>query len=345
MLLGEWQGRDISLSSDVVQQVGASDYLNRYYTAGDNIASLYIGYYRTQQQGAAIHSPMNCLPGAGWLPRTTERIRIDADAATSAQLVNKVVIVKGLDQQLVLYWYQTSDRITASEYLEQGVSRRGRVPNRTVGYRARPSHRPVRLSRARGRSQGAAAGAAGCPQGSTTGAFAAVPTMRFSMMVRKGLLALACGVALSACSSAAVSKQEHFNRAEQYVKDNNLDAAVIEYRNAIQQDPEFAEAYRKLAVVYLRRGDVRGALRSSITAADLAPEVVDAQIEAGNLLLLTGRFDDAKERATKALAKDEHSVRARVLLGNATVGLKDIDAAIKESRKRSGSIRTLPAAT
>jgi EpsI family protein len=116
MLLGEWQGRDISLSSEVVQQVAASDYLNRYYTAGDNVASLYIGYYRTQQQGAAIHSPMNCLPGAGWLPRTTDRIRLDADAATPAQLVNKVVIVKGLDQQLVLYWYQTSDRITASEY-------------------------------------------------------------------------------------------------------------------------------------------------------------------------------------------------------------------------------------
>jgi len=113
--LGEWHGRDLSLSADVVQQVGASDYLNRYYSAGDQLASLYIGYYRTQQQGAAIHSPMNCLPGAGWQPRLIERIPLD-EAADSSRLINKVVIVKGLDRQLVLYWYQTSDRVTASEY-------------------------------------------------------------------------------------------------------------------------------------------------------------------------------------------------------------------------------------
>jgi EpsI family protein len=114
--LGDWRGRDLALPDDVVQQVAASDYLNRYYAAGDQLASLYIGYYRTQQQGAAIHSPMNCLPGAGWQPQTTERIALDADATDPSKLINKVVIVKGLDHQLVLYWYQTSDRVTASEY-------------------------------------------------------------------------------------------------------------------------------------------------------------------------------------------------------------------------------------
>jgi EpsI family protein len=111
--VGAWQGHDVDLPADVVRQVAASDYLNRFYTTGDQMASLYVGYYRTQQQGAAIHSPMNCLPGAGWQPRTIERIVLGADAA---QVINKVLIVKGLDQQLVLYWYQTSDRVTASEY-------------------------------------------------------------------------------------------------------------------------------------------------------------------------------------------------------------------------------------
>jgi EpsI family protein len=67
-----------------------------------------------------MHSPLNCLPGAGWIPTSKSALTIRAlDGAQKAPrdiVVNRVVIERGLDRQLVLYWYQTHGRVIASEY-------------------------------------------------------------------------------------------------------------------------------------------------------------------------------------------------------------------------------------
>src|SRR5687768_14090970 len=147
--------------------------------------------------------------------------------------------------------------------------------------------------------------------------------------------ALACfavtAVAISACATDVERvKRDYVERGDRYMQDRNVEAAIIEYRNAIQRDSRFGEGYRKLASAYLTQGNGVEAVRSAVTAADLLPESADAQIEAGSLLLLAGRFDDAKGRAEKVLATNQNDVRARVLLGNAVAGLKDVDTAMKE---------------
>ena len=68
-----------------------------------------------------MHSPLNCLPGAGWIPdrrspRSTITALDGASKTTRAIVVNRVVIEKGLDRQMVLYWYQSHGRVIASEY-------------------------------------------------------------------------------------------------------------------------------------------------------------------------------------------------------------------------------------
>lgn len=125
-------------------------------------------------------------------------------------------------------------------------------------------------------------------------------------------------------------KREYVERGDRYIQDKNVEAAIIEYRNAVQHDPRFGEAYRKLASAYLTHGDGAEAVRAAVTAAELLPDVPEAQLEAGSLLLLAGKFVDAKKLADKVLSANAQDVRARVLLGNATAGLKDLDAAIKE---------------
>jgi EpsI family protein len=57
---------------------------------------------------------MNCLPGAGWAPVRTDVIPLDVGGHT--ETVNRLIVEKGIDRLLVLYWYQTASRITASEY-------------------------------------------------------------------------------------------------------------------------------------------------------------------------------------------------------------------------------------
>ena len=76
--VGRWTGREApKLSDEVLAVLGADDVLNRsYYASREPAISLYVGYYRSQREGDTIHSPMNCLPGAGWLPVAKERAAV-----------------------------------------------------------------------------------------------------------------------------------------------------------------------------------------------------------------------------------------------------------------------------
>jgi EpsI family protein len=104
------------MESNVLAVLGVDDYINRtYYNADLFPASLYIGYYQSQREGDTMHSPLNCLPGAGWNPTKRGHIFIPVDGREPLE-INRIVISKGTAKQVVLYWYQSRDRVVASEY-------------------------------------------------------------------------------------------------------------------------------------------------------------------------------------------------------------------------------------
>jgi len=114
--LGEWQGEDLPLEPRIVRALGVSDYLNRVYQASDGgLVYLYVGYYQSQRTGAAIHSPKNCLPGAGWEPVRAGRLVLTGPGGRQVE-VNEYLVENGLARQFVLYWYQSHGRVIASEY-------------------------------------------------------------------------------------------------------------------------------------------------------------------------------------------------------------------------------------
>jgi len=104
----------------VLQVLGVDEYVNLTFVQRQQLPiGLYVGYYQSQREGDTMHSPLNCLPGAGWAPESKSYLTIPVTAADgSAQTisVNRYVIRKGLDRQLVLYWYQSHGRVVASEY-------------------------------------------------------------------------------------------------------------------------------------------------------------------------------------------------------------------------------------
>lgn len=131
MTLGEWRGgADQPFDTRTLAVLGVDDYLSRTYVrpiarvAGVESSrfavGLYIGYYRTQRQGDTIHSPLNCLPGSGWEPvsRSTLEARVARRPGGPIEPVhvNRFVVEKGLERDLVLYWYQSHGRVVASEY-------------------------------------------------------------------------------------------------------------------------------------------------------------------------------------------------------------------------------------
>ena len=118
--VGGWRGQDAPrITAEVMKVLGADDYLSRYYSTRQSTVGLYVGYYKSQRQGDTMHSPLNCLPGSGWQPLDKSYLPIqvtDGNGVQSEITVNRYLIEKGLDQQVVLYWYQSHGRVIANEY-------------------------------------------------------------------------------------------------------------------------------------------------------------------------------------------------------------------------------------
>ena len=106
MEIGGWQGHDApSLEARVLTILGADDYIVRTYCTAETstMLGLYIGYHNSQRQDESIHSPMSCLPGAGWTPVEAGRVQIpDPRVEGGAATINRVVVQKGEQRQLVL---------------------------------------------------------------------------------------------------------------------------------------------------------------------------------------------------------------------------------------------------
>jgi EpsI family protein len=115
--IGSYQAvAEFPFDAATLKVLGVTDYVNRgYYSPTKGEVGLYIGYFRTQRTGATIHSPKNCLPGAGWQPTVSEIYTLPLPDGRQVP-VNLYVISKDLDQQVVLYWYQSHGRVVASEY-------------------------------------------------------------------------------------------------------------------------------------------------------------------------------------------------------------------------------------
>ncbi len=115
--LGEWKGTDSALGQDVLQVLGPGDFLARLY--GDPVTAplvdLFIAYFPSQRAGDTIHSPQNCLPGAGWSPLENSKLALTRPDGRRI-VVNIYLIGKGMEQRVVLYWYQAHGRVVASEY-------------------------------------------------------------------------------------------------------------------------------------------------------------------------------------------------------------------------------------
>src|SRR5688572_2384868 len=137
-------------------------------------------------------------------------------------------------------------------------------------------------------------------------------------------------VPASACTTdLAVRKQQYLESGNQYFDQGKYAEAIIEYRNAIEVDPTFGPARKRLAESYARTGDDRAALAQFVRAADLLPSDVDVQLNAGTLLLAAREPEEAVARADAALKVEPQNIDALVLRGNVLYGLSSYEKALE----------------
>jgi EpsI family protein len=113
----DWSGTDIPIEKEVLDILGAGDFLLRIYQNPEKTryVDLFIAYFRSQRAGDTIHSPQHCLPGSGWTPIDNQRILLSMPGHKPFP-ANRYLIAKADARELVLYWFWAHDRGVASEY-------------------------------------------------------------------------------------------------------------------------------------------------------------------------------------------------------------------------------------
>ncbi len=119
MQVGIWKGQAYPMEQAFIDTLRFDDYLLADYQQGtDPPINLYLAYYQSQKKGQSVHSPRTCIPGGGWEIESLEAIRLDGMKGANPSLwVNRVMIHKGAQRQLVYYWFQQRGRIMTNEYL------------------------------------------------------------------------------------------------------------------------------------------------------------------------------------------------------------------------------------
>ncbi len=116
--IGGWRMvREGVIEQEEKDVLRADDYLTRQYVASPGKSvSLFVAYFRSQRAGQTPHSPKNCLPGSGWTWSVSDTIFVVIAGRGQAIEINRYVVSKGDERAVVLYWYQSRERVVASEY-------------------------------------------------------------------------------------------------------------------------------------------------------------------------------------------------------------------------------------
>jgi EpsI family protein len=138
--IDKWTSEDVPIKEETLQVLGDGDFLNRIYTAPpasdqqlNAPVSLFIGYFPTQRTGQSIHSPQNCLPGAGWTFASSQTIYLDGQERKN-YAVGEYLITNGSNKQVVLYWYLAHGRSVANDYVAKAYMMADAIRwNRTDG--------------------------------------------------------------------------------------------------------------------------------------------------------------------------------------------------------------------
>ncbi len=120
--VGDWTGVRLPIdkkTAELLNADGTASILFRKENSGSQGPPiLFFGvYYDRQTPEKNIHSPENCLPSSGWAVLERKTVSLSLVPGAPPVRASYDIIQKGLERQLVLYWYQERGRTFSSDYL------------------------------------------------------------------------------------------------------------------------------------------------------------------------------------------------------------------------------------
>ncbi len=153
--------------------------------------------------------------------------------------------------------------------------------------------------------------------------------MRFPRFRTPLALGLALAVCVAGCEDSGAKLEEHLSRADAYLEEESWAEASIEYKNALQIDPNNATAHWGLARAYTGDRKLREAYWEVKETVRLDPSNVEAKLQYAQYLLFGKQSDleEAVARTDELIAAVPERWEAHVLRGRALQSLKRPDEA------------------
>ena len=137
---------------------------------------------------------------------------------------------------------------------------------------------------------------------------------------------------LPACRSTARAR-EHVEKGNQYLAQKQLSSAENEYQQAIQINPDFADAFYRLGLLQIQQEYPTAARQSLAHAVDLDPKNLDARLHLGDLLVSSTQYSEARQQAEAVLQQDGKNAGAHRLLGQVALHQMQYIAAENELKQ------------
>jgi tetratricopeptide (TPR) repeat protein len=139
---------------------------------------------------------------------------------------------------------------------------------------------------------------------------------------------------LASCSrDPNVRKQKYFLSGKQYFDQGDFRSAAIQFSNAVQVDPQFAEAHYQLARAYLNQKEWTPAFLELSRTVELQPDNYAAHADMATLLIASSQLNTAEEHTRLLLAKQPNDPQSHIVQAKLLSAQQDFPAAVKEVQK------------
>ena len=158
--------------------------------------------------------------------------------------------------------------------------------------------------------------------------------MSRSVAVRLLLFAFLVPVLFTACNrDPNVRKQKFLESGNRYRDQGKFREAAIQYGNAVQVDPRFAEAHYQLGETYLKLKDYQRAFGELSRTVDLSPDNYPAHVELANLLIGARDLKQAQLHLDVLHDKQPNSPDTHLAWANFYAAKDDMASALQEMQR------------
>ncbi|PYX86805.1 MAG: hypothetical protein DMG68_14120 [Acidobacteria bacterium] len=164
--------------------------------------------------------------------------------------------------------------------------------------------------------------------------FLEIREMKHAPAIQLSLIILLITGSFLACTrDPNVRKQKYFESGQRYYQKGKYKEAAIQFTNATQIDPNFAEAHYQLAQTALKTQNWNTAYQELDRTVQLQPDNLLAHLDLANLLIIGREYQQAQEHIDVVLAKDPRNAQAHSVEANLKDRQGDMNGALQEMQK------------